>query len=879
MTISVVSYNIHALLSKLGVDPLTQVHHRFDKNVRPFSDLVTGLKPDVLLLQEINVVDITLTDVNFPYHLFPRYNVYFSKNFRVAILVADTLNCTFLDLSEGGLTHTYTYASCWIEIKVDRSVSYILGSVYRPDKCALPMFDPFWSECKQARERSQFVFISGDFNVEHQLWGADYDSRDGTVVATKLLELGLHPVVLPSPSCFPFDGSRPSYIDLTCTTSAGLARLSNWRYDFRLHVSSDHLPVTFDLAASDDDGQAPYQVWDLRNADWDRFARDLSCALDHWLNVTPLNTDPDRAARSWSETVVRVASQDIGKTVVQPGRARMWWHKGIRKLIAKKHRARKLAQRTRLPDHFLQSRAAKREVERAVAAAKESYWNFLVDKLNDGNDRDFCRLYRNVCSDRSRETPPLQSPDGVLCVSAREKADLLLRTFKAAAIGPGVDPHNRLVSLTADSIQPELSDEFPSSVEHIAALIKGLPVRKAFGVDDVHPMFLKCGGSLVTQSLHRLFHICWKAGVFPRIWKLGKVCPISKRAKPSPDPKSYRPIALLSIIGKLFEKILAAPLRNHLLSHGHISRYQSGFQPARNCEEQIIRLTEDILYQFEQRASVTAVFLDVSKAYDSVWRDGLRFKLANAGVRGNLYALLSSFLTLGPHVWSSTTPNLPGMTLSGVCHRVQGYLQLCSSCMLMTLLQSLSHSTSSTLRSSLTTSPYGLNPALATNNLSLTSNSRLLSVWLICGVGDGDCCSVSRNARLFNSLDATSSGQHLPLIVGAWSTQMRSAILVSGLTISSASLVMLLRYMARCVNVWQWLVLWSRNRSDSPCEGSLPSTPPAFAPVWSLLLLLGQVVLIFRRWNRSNSRACELPLALGGLPQLNLSKFGLAFSP
>ena len=650
--IRVVSYNIHALLSKLGCAPLVP-SFGFDTQVRPFSDIVSILEPDVILLQEVNVVGLTLTNINFPFHLFPRYHVYFSNNFRSVILVRDWLSSSGLSLSLGGRSHSRTYSSCWVKIIVPRCEPLVFCSLYRPGSCPAPVFENFWSELSNASSVSSLVFVCGDFNAEHRIWGAPATNSTGNLVANGLLMSGFQVVPLPSPSFRPY-GSGPtvgSFIDLTCSTTNGLSRLSDWCYDFRYCVESDHNPISFsvDTGSCQNSSRArPFEIWNVKDGDWRSFRLDLHHYLGLWVKRHGLETncDPNEAALSWCNTVLSAAHRCIGKKSILPGSSRKWWNRKIKNLIRLKNRLRKKYQSSRCPSDLTRFRKARLNVRNAIQDAKSAAWDRVVNTLNTGEDSDFCRIYRRICSDKSLAVPPLTA-GGTVVDSDKEKADLLLTTFRRAAVGSGSPSFISEVETLVSHVRSELSfdDPFPSSLAAIENTISSLSERKAFGPDDIHVLFLKNGGDTLVESLLVLFRICWRRGVFPRCFKNGKICPISKLPKPSSNPRSYRPIALLSVVGKLFEGVILQPLRSSLLSNARISRFQAGFLPARNCEEQVVRLVEDIFYQFEIRGAVTAVFLDISKAYDSVWRDGLRLKLNGAGISGNLFAVLDSFLS------------------------------------------------------------------------------------------------------------------------------------------------------------------------------------------------------------------------------------------
>ena len=75
-----------------------------------------------------------------------------------------------------------------------------------------------------------------------------------------------------------------------------------------------------------------------------------------------------------------------------------------------------------------------------------------------------------------------------------------------------------------------------------------------------------------------------------------------------------------------------------------ISQHQSGFKPGDSCINQLLSITHEIYQSFDEGFDVRSVFLEISKALDKVWHDGIIFKLKQNGISGNLLSLLSNFL-------------------------------------------------------------------------------------------------------------------------------------------------------------------------------------------------------------------------------------------
>ena len=107
---------------------------------------------------------------------------------------------------------------------------------------------------------------------------------------------------------------------------------------------------------------------------------------------------------------------------------------------------------------------------------------------------------------------------------------------------------------------------------------------------------------------------------------------------------SYRPISLISSIMKLFERVIEQRLRSHLEHIGFINKHQSGFQKAKSTDDHLFRLSQSIMESFNRGEHMVAAFLDVEKAFDNVWHNGLRFKIFQLDLPTKMTRWLSDFL-------------------------------------------------------------------------------------------------------------------------------------------------------------------------------------------------------------------------------------------
>ena len=142
-----------------------------------------------------------------------------------------------------------------------------------------------------------------------------------------------------------------------------------------------------------------------------------------------------------------------------------------------------------------------------------------------------------------------------------------------------------------------------------------------------------------------MFQHIWRSGVFPAAWRIALVLPFLKPGKNPHLTDSYRPIALTSCFCKLLEKMVNNRLMWYLEYRDVLSPCQYGFRASRSTLEPLTLLETDIGNAFTKKELVSAVFFDLSKAYDCTWRRHILNMLYTSGLRGNLPIFISNFLT------------------------------------------------------------------------------------------------------------------------------------------------------------------------------------------------------------------------------------------
>ena len=223
--------------------------------------------------------------------------------------------------------------------------------------------------------------------------------------------------------------------------------------------------------------------------------------------------------------------------------------------------------------------------------------------------------------------------------TSKEKADALNAFFVKQTYLDGADRSPDLSSLSINA-----EDEFSTlatTPADVFRILSTLPRHKAPGLDSITTYLLRESASGIASSLALLFNRSFSDRRFPDAWKDALVVPVFKRGDRS-LLTNYRPIALLSSVGKVCERIVYNKLY-HFLSP-YLSAQQSGFRKHDSTSLQLLRLVQQWSEALDDSQYVGIVFFDLRKAFDRVWHKGLLAKLHAAGVHGPALEWFKSYL-------------------------------------------------------------------------------------------------------------------------------------------------------------------------------------------------------------------------------------------
>ena len=179
----------------------------------------------------------------------------------------------------------------------------------------------------------------------------------------------------------------------------------------------------------------------------------------------------------------------------------------------------------------------------------------------------------------------------------------------------------------------------------VKKVITNLDSSKASGPDCIPVVVLKNYEPELSCRLAKLFNNCLEESCFPDCSKVSLVVPVFKNVGERSIAKNYSPVSLLSVVSKVFEKLVNNSIVDQLEKCGLFSDFQYGFRSSQSTADLLTVESDRIGRTFNMSGATRAVTLDISKAFDRVGPAGLLHKLKSYGISGQIFGLIFSFLS------------------------------------------------------------------------------------------------------------------------------------------------------------------------------------------------------------------------------------------
>ena len=284
-----------------------------------------------------------------------------------------------------------------------------------------------------------------------------------------------------------------------------------------------------------------------------------------------------------------------------------------------------------------------RQVNAAIKSERQKAWAAVTAELDESDGHEFWRKFKTLTgvNQSSFRNISLGGDNGTLVTDKLTVANLF-----AESLGRIHTTHNgpEFCDTTKTEVEKHVrernADYTPnftlaidkSDTEPLSGVITDAEVKVALrgckgtgapGPDGIQYRVLKKIPQCTIDSLVELYTACLAVVYFPRVWKSAIGVMLPKPDKDSKVVTNYRPISLLNVLGKLFEKVIVTRLHAHFSATSFFNEFQRAYLKKKEATEHVYRLGDEIRLTKAKGWITTVVSLDVEKAFDSVWHDGL----------------------------------------------------------------------------------------------------------------------------------------------------------------------------------------------------------------------------------------------------------------
>lgn len=524
------------------------------------------------------------------------------------------------------------FSECvWVEIKMKDGINLLIGNCYfspdtRPEKLT-EFFDDVGKKLEVGRYR---VLILGDFNVAGVNWTDNTFNEYSHFYAKKkayelfgfMDDLGLSQYNHHLPK-----GGK-SILDLVISNIEVIVEEET---NCLVFPDAPHDPLVIRVAAEIITTSCRRQVFNYHKGDYLGLYNTVQ-EID-W-EVVYASPDVNEAACLVTDALSASIAKHVPFKKVKPKKYPSWFSAALIWALKKKNVAHRKYRKTGSVQHYVEFSQLRRQVKILLRQDEIKRARVAEDDLR-GKPANLFKYVKSFLKDAGG-VRPIKINNRVV-TDASELSDQFGGYFESV-----YQPSNWNGTLDEDVGESVDVTDIPIITEaDVLSAIKELRGHSAAGIDGIPPFIIKGVADLIAPVLTWLYNFSLRTATVPDCWRRALVSPIPKKGDLH-DIRNYRPVSVLNVVSKVFEKLIHVHLYNSL--RGSIDARQHGFMSCRSTATNLYEMMSFVAPEVEGRGQVDTVYFDFRKAFDTVPHDIMLRKLSHYGIKGAMLKWVQSYL-------------------------------------------------------------------------------------------------------------------------------------------------------------------------------------------------------------------------------------------
>lgn len=605
-----------------------------------FSETMSQLRTDIALFSETHFANETRGFIK-GYRFYNARHPSNKARGGASVAIRERIRHSVIDIIE---TERFQV----VIVQVESSLGpFNVGAIYAPpgQRC----LSAHYSEILE-RMGPRFI-LGGDFNSKNLRWGSRLTNPKGVNLETAVNLIGGDFITPGKPTFYPADGVKePDVLDFFVFNNLSLNNKTVCEVleCKKGQKPKDHIPVKLSILATPTLTKRPPCLFSAQT-NWNKFRELLTSRIDNSIQINNREF-LDKEAESITSLIQEAAKISTPVARNNPNfYPKCTLPEDILKLIDRKKGAARRKKKTHFPADKTHYNQLNKVVTKRINAYRNEQFEKFIKNLSasEVNDYSLWKATKNL-KRPFQASFPIKMSNGEWANSSQDKAHTIAAHLETVfQPNPGPSPEKEK-ELEAEAKNLEfLPDEKIKKItyEDVFNEIKyKTKIKKSPGYDLISAVVLKQLPPAALKKLTMIFNAVIKLKYIPLQWKKAEVIVLLKSGKPASTPSSYRPISLLPLICKLFEKLYIKRLFSVVKKKKLLPDEQFGFRPGHSTIEQLHRISSYIEKALEEKQYCNVVFLDVAQAFDRVWHQKLAYKLSKM-LPGNHVQLLMSYIS------------------------------------------------------------------------------------------------------------------------------------------------------------------------------------------------------------------------------------------